>query len=90
MLREFARVEAFEKVTPIDLLPLRALDSHAQSTVLGILWERLQKNQQRALKSDWFVRELLVEVSKGTSKAAQRFNPKNFITSIVAMAKSRY
>ena len=74
MLREFARVEAFNTVSPVDLLPLRSLDPDAQSRVLGILWERFgEQNQCAELESDWFVRELLAEVSRGSTTS--RFNP---------------
>ena len=76
MLREFARVEAFDKVNQIDLLPLRSLTSDQQSIVLGKLWNRLQNdNNYGHIEQGWFVRELLVEVSNGLSNSANRFNP---------------
>ena len=57
MLREFARVEAFDKVSPVDLLPLRALNDDSQSQVLGSLWERLYAREPEDKK--WFARGFL-------------------------------
>ena len=83
MLREFARVEAFEKVSPLDLLPLRALDADAQSRVLGKMWERLYSRKPE--DKGWFARELLAEVSGGES----RFNPDTIklLNSVLVLSK---